>query len=326
MTEANGVTFLMCVYNRVEYLPATLEALRRQAGDFPRHYVFVDDGSTDGSGDLIAGLTRTWSDVTLIRQANRGLIKATNRGLEAVGLPYIKIIDADDLLTEQATATLLQAARKTGADVTFAERAWYTEGEAPDLAGFTDPEAPPRILDQPLRQALRHSVCSSSTMLLSTAAVRRAGGCDERAQQAQDYSLAIRIARFGRFCRLDTPVVLVPVEIPGRLSNDENRQMQDCLKIVAGFLHDHPETPSHLQRFACRNAALRTWRYTRRHGGVRYPWRAIWLRLRSYLPLPINAARFVDRCARQLGNANRFASPFDAPPRKLFESTGPRSP
>ena len=45
----------------------------RQTGPFEREFMFVDDGSSDGSAELIAELTRGWRDqVLILRQPNRG--------------------------------------------------------------------------------------------------------------------------------------------------------------------------------------------------------------------------------------------------------------
>ncbi len=48
-----GVSYVVTVYNKAPYLPAMLDALAGQAGDFERQFIFVDDGSTDGSLDIL---------------------------------------------------------------------------------------------------------------------------------------------------------------------------------------------------------------------------------------------------------------------------------
>ena len=56
----NGVSFVVPVYNKARVLPPVLDAMAAQQGDFPREFIFVDDGSTDDSrwrgGGEAAGL------------------------------------------------------------------------------------------------------------------------------------------------------------------------------------------------------------------------------------------------------------------------------
>ena len=70
---------LMSVFNGAEFLAASLDSVLAQTfGDF--EFIIIDDGSTDRSAEIVAG----YSDprIVLIRQENRGIAAALNRGLE----------------------------------------------------------------------------------------------------------------------------------------------------------------------------------------------------------------------------------------------------
>ena len=54
----SGVSFIVTVFDKRDYLPRVVDALARQVGPFEREFIFVDDGSSDGSAALIAALTR----------------------------------------------------------------------------------------------------------------------------------------------------------------------------------------------------------------------------------------------------------------------------
>jgi len=56
----------------------------------------VDDGSTDGSGELLEGLARRDERIKVIRGPNRGLVAALNAGLAECRGRYVARMDADD--------------------------------------------------------------------------------------------------------------------------------------------------------------------------------------------------------------------------------------
>src|SRR5512135_2262505 len=93
-----GVSFIVTVYNKAPYLPAVIAALAAQVGDFEREFVFVDDGSTDGSAEAIRERIKDWPNAKLICQSNQGAGGAMNTAAAAASLPFLKMVDADDLL------------------------------------------------------------------------------------------------------------------------------------------------------------------------------------------------------------------------------------
>ena len=109
-----GVSFVVPVYDKAPYLPGVLERLAAQRGDFDREYIFVDDGSTDGSLAILKERTAGWPDTSIVEQANHGVAHATNRGLERARMPFVKFCDADDLLVDGATQALLDALSRGG--------------------------------------------------------------------------------------------------------------------------------------------------------------------------------------------------------------------
>ncbi|PAZ15907.1 transferase [Streptomyces sp. SA15] len=81
--------------------------------------VAVDDGSTDGSADLLAALAATERRVRVIRRpANSGGCGTPrNTGLDAVTAPYVMFLDSDDILPPGAVDALLTAAKEARAEV-----------------------------------------------------------------------------------------------------------------------------------------------------------------------------------------------------------------
>src|SRR5277367_4705267 len=98
-----SVSYVVTVYNKAPALSFLIAGLDAQQGDFEREFIFVDDGSTDGSLSVLRALTTGWRDVTIVEQANAGPAPALNLGLRRARGDYIKPMDADDLLLPWAT-------------------------------------------------------------------------------------------------------------------------------------------------------------------------------------------------------------------------------
>ena len=94
----------MPVYNAEATLPVALQSLSAQTiRDF--EVVFIDDGSTDHTSAILNDFA-AGADIPcrIVRQENRGVAAARNRGLEEVRGEYIGFVDADDTLEPQALA------------------------------------------------------------------------------------------------------------------------------------------------------------------------------------------------------------------------------
>jgi glycosyltransferase involved in cell wall biosynthesis len=75
------ISVVIPTFNRIEILPEVLAALGQQEGAPPFEVVVVDDGSSDGTWDLLAGYRAPYR-LEVARQENAGPARARNRGVE----------------------------------------------------------------------------------------------------------------------------------------------------------------------------------------------------------------------------------------------------
>ena len=164
------LSVVSAVYDKARYLPALLENLRGQA-DFggTMEIVLADDASTDGSADLLEEEATRDPRIRLLRgERNLGPAIRFNQAAEAARGEWLLPVDADDLLSPNAAAVLLDAARRHGADLVFARSA---RGEAVQPL----PENPAvTVSDDPLLLAVRRRIVRMG--YLARAATWRAGG------------------------------------------------------------------------------------------------------------------------------------------------------
>jgi len=88
-----GVAAVMAVYNQRETILEAIDSIMAQTRPADE-VIVVDDGSTDGSGDLVA--QRYGSRLQVIHQQNRGAAAARNVGIKATRSPLLAFLDGDD--------------------------------------------------------------------------------------------------------------------------------------------------------------------------------------------------------------------------------------
>ncbi|MBV9824214.1 MAG: glycosyltransferase family 2 protein [Alphaproteobacteria bacterium] len=289
MTLAPGVSFVVPVYNKAPYLPVLLHGLSCQRGDFAREYIFIDDGSTDGSAELLSSRTAKWPEVTLLRQSNQGPSVATNRGIEAARYDMIKFVDADDLLLPDATQFLREALETyPAASMAYGLGQKY-QSEAAAFAAVNTPSATPMTrapsvrVEPALPTLLRHLLLGPSQCLTRTALAQGVGGCDRRIF-VQDYSLLLRLAARGPFAAVDAVVTMAPEQAPGRLNDGGPQTAHDLNLALSYFLADHMLAPG-VEARAIRRALTRAWLWARRREGAGLFSRWLLIRVLGYLPL-----------------------------------------
>lgn len=109
-------SIIIPVYNVAPYLRECLDSVLAQAfTDWEA--ICVDDGSTDGSGTILDEYVAKDTRFRVIHQPNAGVSAARNKALDTVQGEWIAFLDADDLLREDFLARLLDAAKKSNADL-----------------------------------------------------------------------------------------------------------------------------------------------------------------------------------------------------------------
>ncbi|MCZ6628648.1 MAG: glycosyltransferase family 2 protein [SAR324 cluster bacterium] len=91
------VSVLMPIYNSAAFLQACLDSILAQSLR-NLELVAVDDGSTDGSAELLARHARADPRVRILRMPHRGIVAALNAGLAVCRGAYIARMDTDDLM------------------------------------------------------------------------------------------------------------------------------------------------------------------------------------------------------------------------------------
>lgn len=182
------VSLIIPYYNRVSFLPQTLQSVQRQTYR-PIELLLVDNGSTDGSCSLAEAFAQKHSEkdftVRLLSEPERGAARARNAGLKAATGTFCYFFDSDDVLSPDFLSLAVSEMERSGSDVVgcFTTMVWPN-----GLKRERRYVKMPTVTDQILSAQL-----STQSVFWQTAYLRRLGGWNEQLPLWNDWELGVRL-------------------------------------------------------------------------------------------------------------------------------------
>ena len=148
------VSIIIPVYNVKPYLCEALDSVLAQTYPY-LEILIVDDGSTDGSGDICDEYARKDSRIRVIHQENQGQSGARNTALSLAKGLFLAFLDPDDAYHPEFVERLFAAMQKTKADVVICRFSiHHTAGPLPEIeSNEIEPAIAPGLYDR--KTALR---------------------------------------------------------------------------------------------------------------------------------------------------------------------------
>lgn len=113
------ISVIIPCYNVEEYLEQCIESVVTQTLK-EIEVICVDDGSSDGTSDMLDLLARRYCNIKVLHKQNGGLSKARNIGFDVANGKYVLFLDSDDfLIKENALESLYDKAVKENLDQLF---------------------------------------------------------------------------------------------------------------------------------------------------------------------------------------------------------------
>ena len=100
-------------FNAEKYIGECVESVTASVtlDKFQVEHIIVDDGSTDGTREIVQGMNRSGL-TTIFLEKNAGQSKARNVGLKATDSDYVFFLDADDVLFSNSLRYLFETGEK----------------------------------------------------------------------------------------------------------------------------------------------------------------------------------------------------------------------
>jgi hypothetical protein len=239
------------VYNLRRFVGEAIESVLAQTLP-PEHIeiIVVDDGSTDGSGEVAQ---RYAPRVRYLRQDNRGLCAARNAGMAVARAPFLAFLDADDrFLPEKLAAQLEVFDARPEIGLVYTGFRYVDDGGAPlPQIGWT------RLEGDVFATLVLGNLIHPHVALVRREAIERAGGFDEQLSPAGDWDMWLRISRPGlRWACVDRALAEYRVRHDA-MHQDVGRMHADCLRVLDKVFAD--------PTLAAAVTALRPLAYRRAH-------------------------------------------------------------
>ena len=116
------LSIIVPIYNEEAHLEVSVKRLLSTIYPIKREFIFVNDGSTDKSGDLLSKLAELFDFVLITMPKNQGKGAAIRKGLEKISGDLVMIQDADFEYDPNDVPALLQPILEDLADVVYGSR------------------------------------------------------------------------------------------------------------------------------------------------------------------------------------------------------------
>jgi len=194
----------MAVYNNMPFLPLAVESILRQSyRDF--EFIIIDDGSTDGGGELLEEVARRDSRIRLKRRENRGLTKSLNEGCALAQGEFIARMDGDDISYPKRFELQMDFLSSHPEVAVLGTYVRYINEKGRPLFIRNVPTVHSQIVFCNLTNW--GSFLMHPSVLMRKTAFINVGGYDESFLKSQDYDLWFRIQQHGELANL--PEVLL---------------------------------------------------------------------------------------------------------------------
>jgi glycosyltransferase involved in cell wall biosynthesis len=191
------VSVIVPAYNAEGTISKTLHSVVSQTYN-NIEIIVVDDGSEDNTASVVRSLSRRDSRIQLLQQANLGVARARNLGIENSSGELLATIDADDIWLQQFIEKLVFCMKEAGPSVGLTYT-WSLDIDEEDR--LTGEFRASRIEGEAYATLLTHNfIGNASASVIRRECIEKVGNYDSgfmqaNAQGCEDWDLYLRIAR-----------------------------------------------------------------------------------------------------------------------------------
>lgn len=201
------VSVVIPSYNHERFVERSIRSVLEQSYS-PIELVVVDDGSTDGSWEVIERVrSETGNAFEAYRKANGGVSSALNFGIERTSGEYVAVLASDDYFLTEKVERQMKLFLRSRPDVGIVHCSAYQDYGDGDLVDMTGsyPAAQGKCFEGLL---MRKVVAIAPSVIFARSVYNEIGGFDE-SLTAEDIDFHTRVAAAGySFAYLPEPLMV----------------------------------------------------------------------------------------------------------------------
>jgi glycosyltransferase involved in cell wall biosynthesis len=228
MKETASVSIIAANYNNGKYLKDFIGSINRSSV-LPKELIIVDDGSLDGSVDILNG----YADLDYLKilkfDKNRGFCKALNLGIKNATGDYIMRVDPDDIVLKDRIKTQVDFLEKNrDIDVVGSNVVYFHNDTNEEVFRSNFPVDHSVIQDTYLKG--EHGVQHPSTMIRAN--VMEKYKYFQENVKAEDYEIFARLIKGGhRFANIREPLTHMRIHSQSVSSNIKFKTIKRTYEI-----------------------------------------------------------------------------------------------
>ena len=193
------LSVVMSVYNDAPFIERAVASIQQQTWrDF--EFIIINDGSTDGSTEILRRLAAADRRIRLVEQENRGLVVSLNRGFAMASGEFVARMDGDDESLParfERQVAFLDKHRDHGVV--------GTQTVNIDLHGNVVRviDRHPRTFEQFVAALESQPLINHPSAMIAKAVFDKVGGYRTLYRHCEDYDLWLRLSEVTRLCSVD---------------------------------------------------------------------------------------------------------------------------
>ena len=198
------ITVICPCYNAEKYIDKTIFSLLDQERvNFKFEIIFIDDGSTDNTLELLNRSKKFFDDkgiqIKIISQNNSGAGAARNKGIKSASFDYLAFLDSDDIWMKTKLQICYDFIIKNKESNFFSHNERYIKLNGNNIF-LKHGEFKYASITKSLY--LRNSL-STSAVVVKKSLLVDCGGFDTTLKSSQDYELWLKLSPHMKFCNID---------------------------------------------------------------------------------------------------------------------------
>ena len=237
--EAPTVSVVLPVYNAAKYLAQCMDSLLAQTfTDF--EILAFDDGSTDGSIEILKEFATHDSRVNFLLKDHCGYTPHLNEGIQIARGEFIARMDSDDICFPERFERQVEFLNQHPNVVVVGSSVELMDEYGDSFARMIGPSSHSEIDARHLNGG--GGTVPHPSVMMRRAAVLKVGSYQARFEPAEDLDLWLRLAEIGELTNLKEPLLRYRIHA-GMVSQSKAAQQQNQVKLILREAYQRRQIP-----------------------------------------------------------------------------------